>query len=45
MDTRKFLVGGKIGFEIQFNPLSRMKIYRFQADIEEKVCLHSLFPS
>ncbi|PLW13265.1 hypothetical protein PCANC_18944 [Puccinia coronata f. sp. avenae] len=36
MDTRKFLVGGKIGFEIQFNPLSRMKIYRFQADIEEK---------
>ncbi|POW14471.1 hypothetical protein PSTT_02865, partial [Puccinia striiformis] len=36
MDTRKFLVGGKIGFEIQFNPLSRMKIYKFQADIEEK---------
>jgi hypothetical protein len=38
MDSRKFLVGGKIGFEIQFNPLSRMKIYKFQADIEEKVC-------
>ncbi|OAV96215.1 hypothetical protein PTTG_03442 [Puccinia triticina 1-1 BBBD Race 1] len=36
MDSRKFLVGGKIGFEIQFNPLSRMKIYKFQADIEEK---------
>ncbi|KNZ47805.1 hypothetical protein VP01_611g2 [Puccinia sorghi] len=36
MDTRKFLVGGKIGFEIQFNPLSRIKIYRFQAEIEEK---------
>ncbi|KAA1066714.1 hypothetical protein PGT21_022709 [Puccinia graminis f. sp. tritici] len=36
MDSRKFLIGGKIGFEIQFNPLSRMKIYKFQADIEEK---------
>lgn len=36
LDTRKFLTGGNIGFEIQFNALSPMKIHRFQAEIEEK---------
>ncbi|KAI8460910.1 hypothetical protein BY996DRAFT_1462155 [Phakopsora pachyrhizi] len=36
LNSRKFLIGGRISFDIQFTPLAQMKIYSFQADVEEK---------